>query len=86
MGRKTRKTKKRAEAGSESFRVTVEILERFQASRLAPAGLRTTSTLDLGSVSVPLTEASAHYSGNAGSAAVKSLSSRRQATEADRAL
>ena len=64
----------------------MEILERFQASRLALAGLLTTSTLDLGSVSVPLTEASAHSLDNAGSTAVKPLSSRRQATEAERAL
>jgi hypothetical protein len=62
----------------------VEILERFQASRLALAGLLTTSTLDLGSVSVPLTEASAHYLGNAGSTVVKPLSLRRQATAAAR--
>lgn len=38
----------RAEAGSESSSATVEILERFQASRFAPAGLLTTSVLDLG--------------------------------------
>jgi len=44
-----RRVKIRAEAGSESFSATVEILERFQASRLAPAGLLTTSALDLGS-------------------------------------
>jgi len=44
-----RRVKSRAEAGSESFPATVEILERFQASRWAPAGLLTTSALDLGS-------------------------------------
>ena len=44
-----RRVKSRAEAGSESLSATVEILERFQASRLAPAGLLTTSALDLGS-------------------------------------
>ena len=43
-----RRAKSRAEAGSESLSATVEILERFQASRLAPAGLLTTSALDLG--------------------------------------
>ena len=55
----------------------MEILERFQASRLAPAGLRTTSTLDLGSVSVPLTEASAQFIGNVDPPAVKLFASPR---------
>jgi len=43
-----KKQKSRAEAGPESSTSTVEILERFQASRFAPAGLLTTSALDLG--------------------------------------